>query len=88
VLAKDGQKLTQGQLDAFDHSAGRSALFLTRRIERAAKIVVDRQQIARELGAAILLCLAAVAFAALAAVFRIGQRAQHTVPQFVTLGAQ
>jgi hypothetical protein len=62
VLAEDGQKLTQVSSTPFDHTAGGGALFLTGGIERAAEIVVDRQQIARELGAAILLCLAAVAF--------------------------
>jgi hypothetical protein len=50
--------------------------------------VVDRQEVAGELGRAVLLAVAAVAFGALADVLGFGELAQDAVLELVPLGAQ
>ena len=88
VLGHHIGQFAQGQFDPFGVSGGLRLEVLGHRIESAAQVVVDRQQIAGEAGRAILLGLAPVTLTALAGVFGVGQRAHEAVLHLVTLGAE
>jgi hypothetical protein len=70
-------QLAQGQFDPFDQRGRLGALFVGRHISARLQVVVDRQQVARQAGAAILLGLAPVALGTLARVLGLGQRAHE-----------
>mmetsp|Transcript_3516 Transcript_3516/g.6315 ORF Transcript_3516/g.6315 Transcript_3516/m.6315 type:complete len:209 (+) Transcript_3516:476-1102(+) len=88
MLAEDADQLAHGQLDAFHQTACSLPRCIISMLEGTTHVVIDRQQIAGQLGAAILLGLTTIAIGTFAHVFRLGHGAEHAVTQLVTLGLE
>jgi hypothetical protein len=88
MLGEHVGQFAQCEFDPIDQSGGLIAGVIIGRVERPLEIVVNRQKVARQFGAAVLFGLAAIPLGALAGVFGISKGAHEAVTQIVPLGAE
>ena len=81
-------KLAQRKFYPFDQGRSLCARVICRRVQRALEGVINRQQIACEAGATVLLGLAAVTVGPFARVLGVGEGAHEAITKLITFGAQ